>query len=128
MKCTLLKGIAGKCDWCAKELTGRRRRWCSDPCSKKFYLNHRYSDARRAAKRRDHYRCVKCGSKDTLEVNHIEPCNGKHSKFGCWHHLENLETLCHQCHVVVTNEQRADGQFRKARRKTKRPGRKRSSK
>jgi 5-methylcytosine-specific restriction endonuclease McrA len=41
-----------------------------------------------------------------LEVNHIVPRNGGGYGKGCHHHLSNLETLCHPCHVAVTNEQR----------------------
>lgn len=46
-------------------------------------------------------------SRFKLEVNHIEPRNGKGYRPGCHHHLDNLETLCHPCHVAITNEQRA---------------------
>lgn len=109
-----------KCDWCGSALVGRRRRWCSDPCSRKWYTNHIYSWARKSAKRRDRWRCVKCGSKNKLEVNHIKPCLGKHGKKGCWHHIDNLETLCHECHVQVTNEQRASGKFKRTSKKRKR--------
>lgn len=42
------------------------------------------------------------------EVNHIEPRNGKGYLSGCWNHLSNLETLCHGCHVEVTNQQRVE--------------------
>jgi 5-methylcytosine-specific restriction endonuclease McrA len=42
-----------------------------------------------------------------LEVNHIVPCEGKHSITGCWHHLDGLETLCRPCHLVAGREQRA---------------------
>ena len=41
-----------------------------------------------------------------LEVNHIVPRKGAGYSFGCWNHLDNLETLCHACHVKVTNAQR----------------------
>jgi 5-methylcytosine-specific restriction endonuclease McrA len=42
-----------------------------------------------------------------LEVNHIVPRVGKGYGRGCHNHLDNLETLCHRCHVKVTNVQRA---------------------
>lgn len=42
----------------------------------------------------------------SLEVNHIAPRRGKGYGSGCWNHLDNLETLCHQCHVDVTTAQR----------------------
>lgn len=41
-----------------------------------------------------------------LEVNHIDPRNGRGYGTGCWNHLTNLETLCHKCHVAVTRRQR----------------------
>lgn len=40
-----------------------------------------------------------------LEVNHIEPRNGRGYDWGCAHHTENLETLCHSCHVAETRRQ-----------------------
>lgn len=100
-----------RCDWCGKALRGRRRRWCSDPCSRAWWNNHVYRSARKCAKRRDHYKCVLCGSKYKLEVNHIKPCLGKHAKKGCWHHIDNLQTLCHDCHVEVTRQQRLEGKL-----------------
>jgi hypothetical protein len=44
-----------------------------------------------------------------LEVNHIEPRRGAGYGSGCHHHLSNLETLCHDCHVAVTGAQRRHG-------------------
>lgn len=43
-----------------------------------------------------------------LEVNHIEPRVGRGYNAGCHHHLANLETLCHGCHVAETTRQGAD--------------------
>jgi 5-methylcytosine-specific restriction endonuclease McrA len=78
--------------------------------------------ARRAAKRRDRYRCTRCGHKppprshpkykrlrktDRLEVNHIRQARGAHRALSCLHHLENLETLCLACHQAETRRQRA---------------------
>jgi 5-methylcytosine-specific restriction endonuclease McrA len=87
--------------------------------------------ARRAAKRRDKYSCVRCGHRpatrparkayatvaayraalasyrtgrktDRLEVNHIVPALGRHTVLSCIHHLDNLETLCVACHKAFT--------------------------
>lgn len=110
------RNVAGKCDACGKELTGRQQRWCSFECSRVQVSNHDWNAARKAAKRRDGHRCVKCGKGDdvdhllrsTLEVNHIEPRVGRGYGWGCWNHLDNLETLCHDCHVLVTKAQAAE--------------------
>lgn len=40
-----------------------------------------------------------------LEVNHKVPILGRHGQFGCHHHLDGLETLCHACHVAETARQ-----------------------
>lgn len=106
--CTLLpfQELAGQCDLCGTRLGGRRTRWCSRRCSDEFTRNHRWTQARSAAVRRDKRRCVSCGCTDLLEVNHIVPRVGRGYGWGCHHHQSNLETLCHWCHVLVTNAQR----------------------
>lgn len=43
--------------------------------------------------KRDHYQCVKCGSTQRLEVDHII-----NVARGGTHNLDNLQTLCHHCH------------------------------
>jgi hypothetical protein len=112
-------------------LPPRRRTWCSERCATAFWTNHWWTLARRAAKRRDKYRCRTCGvaapkrpaqtafatstkyraamrawraAKKTgrMEVNHRIPCRGKHGTVSCDHHLDNLETLCIACHRVLT--------------------------
>lgn len=40
-----------------------------------------------------------------LEVNHLVPILGRHGEFGCHHHLDGLETLCHTCHLQETARQ-----------------------
>lgn len=48
----------------------------------------------------------------TLEANHIDPRRGGERGFGCWNHLDGLETLCKRCHGIVTGLQvkrRRDG-------------------
>jgi hypothetical protein len=131
--CSLAPPLADDaCAWCAAPLPQRRRRWCSDRCNDAFWANHWWSVARRSAKRRDRYRCRRCGARQPkrpaqsahrtraaylaamrawrkakltsrLEVNHIEPCRGKHRSLDCAHHLDNLETLCLPCHKQHTS-------------------------
>lgn len=125
----------GVCDHCGRKLTGRQSRWCSPECAKVFQVNHYWQMARPAAITRDGNRCVKCGwapgdihaivlpsgqlclwsyaalsrgrpEENWLEVNHIVPLVGRGYTSGCVHHLDNLETLCHRCHVAVTKRQR----------------------
>lgn len=97
-RCALAKPAGGGCSWCAKPLPKGRRMWCGGRCSTAFWKNHWWSRARRAAKRRDKYQCVRCGGGRPLEVNHKEPCLGTHGDISCAHHLANLETLCVPCH------------------------------
>ena len=108
---------AGVCDACGKALTGRQQRWCSVDCSRVEAPHHDWNAARRAAKHRDGHKCVQCGAPDgldprtyrsTLEVNHIVPRVGKGYGWGCWNHLDNLETLCKPCHLVKTKAQAAE--------------------
>ena len=55
-----------------------------------------YSLLHRSVLERDGWRCQTCGSREGLEVHHIEP----RSQLG--HDTEeNLITLCHNCHREV---------------------------
>lgn len=40
------------------------------------------------------------------EVNHITPVDGRRESTSCKHHADNLELLCHQCHVEFTSADR----------------------
>jgi hypothetical protein len=86
--------------------------------------NHNWGTARTAALRRDQYKCVVCGKnnhcpeakewqlehgRSYLEINHIKPVNGNRKSFSCQNHLDNLETLCHDCHTAITRQQRELG-------------------
>jgi hypothetical protein len=68
-----------------------------------------WSVAREAAKKRDNWTCVRpdCGRRRMagLEVNHVVPILGRHAEVGCHHHLDGLETLCHDHHLITTAEQ-----------------------
>lgn len=64
--------------------------------------NRRWPALRLAAKRRDDYRCVKCGARGRLEVDHIEPVRLRPDLAFS---LENLQSLCPSCHARKTNEE-----------------------
>jgi 5-methylcytosine-specific restriction endonuclease McrA len=116
--------IAGACRACGKTLKGRRKQWCGQSCSRSWRTNHMWTYARRAARRRDKYRCTKCGARGLspaekkrgdvegrvhLEVNHLRPLAGaKRAVASCANHLDNLETLCETCHKPITAKQAAD--------------------
>ena len=102
----------------------KNRAWCSSKCEREVIKDHVWGEARHAVKVRDEFKCVICGQDDKnetarlyqrrygksiLEVNHILPVNGKRLTVSCANHQDNLETLCHPCHVDVTKQQRAAG-------------------
>lgn len=125
---------AGLCRACGDKV-GARRTWCGPECRVMYERNHYWQVARIAAIKRDNNECTRCGFRpdhwdiwvrtgqlvfwtranllkkpptNWLEVNHITPRLGQGYGTGCWHHLVGLETLCHTCHVKVTNRQRID--------------------
>jgi Zn ribbon nucleic-acid-binding protein len=117
VECSLSKwdGDPANCRWCGEALPRnndgslhKTRRYCNQGCSNGWYRNHVWTGARHAAIERDG-KCLKCGAQGPLEVNHKVQVFGRHSASGCHHHLDILETLCHSCHLEVTNEQRRGG-------------------
>jgi len=101
----------GHCGHCAKKLKGRQKRWCSKTCRWDANANHWFSKAKKRLKSaRALYECEECHELTrTIEVNHIVPCKGAHSKWSCSHHIDNLELLCKPCHKLKTDEQRKKG-------------------
>ena len=97
--------LKGYCIVCGNDLPGRHRTYCSPNCEKIFVLNHFWAEAKYAAKIRDGWKCVKCGSTENLEVNHIQPVVGKGYGRSCRNHQENIEVLCRKCHAKVTRHQ-----------------------
>jgi hypothetical protein len=105
---------------CRAPLEGRRTAYCSDKHANEFQRNHVWADARRYARRRAKWACERCGFKPNeikkdperrliytrhelrLEVNHIQPLGGRYRGVTCLNHQENLEVLCHRCHVRAT--------------------------
>ncbi len=66
------------------------------------YRDRRWPALRLAAKRRDGWKCVICGARYRLEVDHIKPvrCHPE-SAFS----LDNLQTLCGRCHGAKTRRE-----------------------
>ncbi len=101
----------GRCANCDKTLTGNQLYYCSEDSKTEFYSNHptsvKWNDIRSKAIERDNYKCVKCG-KPAEEVEHIKEIWENGPEFD----LDNLQSLCHECHVLKTNENRRkrDGQ------------------
>ena len=94
-----------ECANCGKQLTGNQIYYCSDDCKAEFYANHptsvRWNDLRAKALERDRNLCVKCG-RPAEEVDHIKEIWEGGPEFD----LDNLQSLCHECHVLKTNESR----------------------
>ncbi|WP_299907673.1 HNH endonuclease signature motif containing protein [uncultured Paracoccus sp.] len=63
-----------------------------------IYRTPQWKAVRLLAKRRDGWRCVTCGAKGRIEVDHIAPLrNG-----GAPYDLDNLQCLCPACHARKT--------------------------
>ena len=74
----------------------------SGPNKTRDFNDPKYKACRRAAKSRDKFKCVLCGSKRRLQVHHIKR----------WadypelrYELSNLVTLCYQCHKKMWNKE-----------------------
>lgn len=63
------------------------------------YRDARWAVVRLEAKRRDGWKCVKCGSRYRLEVDHIRPVRDCPDLAFT---LTNLQTLCGPCHGKKT--------------------------
>ncbi len=113
------------CRNCGDAPTGRFTYYCGAECREVFERDHFWGTARWTAiewasvcligrpKNQARPICACCGRGHfgEGEVNHIVPVNGDRGFFSCSNHQENLEVLCHQCHVMATREQRRRGMF-----------------
>ncbi len=63
------------------------------------YRSQRWAAVRLQAKRRDGFRCVKCGASGRLEVDHIKSVR-KNPELSF--DLSNLQSLCSGCHARKT--------------------------
>lgn len=67
-----------------------------------IYRTQRWKAVRLQAKRRDDWRCIQCGSRVGLEVDHIRPLRDYPA--GAYE-LANLQTLCGRCHGKKTRRE-----------------------
>ncbi len=91
----------GICPSCMKNPVRTNLRTCSPKCNDYFYKHlckvFDWNAIRSKVLKRDNYKCVKCGSTDSLEIDHIEPVS-----LGGSDELDNLQTLCRQHHSEKT--------------------------
>lgn len=83
--------------------TGMAQAW-----SKTFYDSAQWKATRRAALVRDRYTCQLCGAR-AEEVHHITeltPLNIKDVNITL--NLDNLQSLCHECHTRITKGEVGD--------------------
>lgn len=59
----------------------------------------RWQAVRKLAKDRDGWKCVECGARGRLEVDHIKPVR-THPELS--YELTNLQSLCRKCHSRKT--------------------------
>jgi hypothetical protein len=86
---------------------------CIDPDKRKAYARE-WIKARRDAWIAQNGPCIKCGSSDKLEVDHINPSEKVYAVGGIWSacaekreaELIKCQVLCHSCHVEKTHEYR----------------------
>lgn len=70
-----------------------------DAYSRSVIRSQRWKALRLEAKRRDGWKCVKCGARGRLEVDHILPVRtNRELAF----EITNLQTLCVSCHSRKT--------------------------
>lgn len=103
---------AGKCPPCGlpKSKWKRRKDWrcCSTACTQE-YIKTAYKSwpvIRDQALKRDNYTCVRCwcnGSDIKLEGDHIVPVALGGDEFD----VDNVQTLCFECHKEKTKEDMA---------------------
>ena len=62
----------------------------------------RWPAIRLAAKRRDGWKCVRCGAVGRLEVDHVKPVR-THPELSF--ELSNTQTLCPSCHTKKTRQE-----------------------
>jgi 5-methylcytosine-specific restriction endonuclease McrA len=80
----------------------------NDKPSRAVTRTRRWAALRMQALRRDGWRCVRCGARGRLEVDHVQPVANRPDL--SWD-VENLQTLCNVCHAYKTQAERGATQL-----------------
>lgn len=91
------------CLWCGKPLPKRRRKYCSDHCSFKYWQKYLapllWLNARALALERAEYKCEECDRRGNLEVHHIVKLEIDEPRLRSKkNEQDNLRVLCRPCH------------------------------
>jgi len=99
------------CVWCGGELSGRRRKWCSQECVDEYLARRSQAGMVSYVKIRDNGICAECGiDSSTLKIpgrrkswdaHHVIPLfeGGRHEP-------DNVITLCYHCHKKAHSKQK----------------------
>ena len=68
---------------------------------RRVYRTKQWKLTRLRVLRRDGYACVLCGRRAGLEVDHKNPI----AKGGDWFDVQNLRTVCRNCHIALSSEE-----------------------
>lgn len=90
-----------KCEICNRHRQKQYDTTTRDKSQKRVYNSKRWKIARNKALIRDSLQCVKCSSREHLEVDHIEELKDNGAKYD----LANLQTLCRRCHAIKTQRE-----------------------
>ena len=70
--------------------------------AKAFYKSKAWQQVRREALRRDHYTCCRCSAR-AEEVHHVKELTPENiGDINISLNINNLESLCHDCHTKET--------------------------
>ena len=98
------------CRECGAELSGRRTRFCSKAHAKLFWAKRDWRGVRPLVFKRDNWTCQLCGErfwpewKGRIEGDHIVEIADGGDEFD----MENIQTLCVECHKAKTKEGRRE--------------------
>lgn len=88
----------GECLWCQSPIA-KHRSFCNHQCASSLRIRlGDFCAIRAALKQRDNEVCCSCGIKSKWQADHILPV----SECGGLCGLENLQTLCIECHASKT--------------------------
>jgi len=99
----------GRCHWCGKELTGRKRAYCCDSHRNNYYSFFSWKRIREEVYDLAEGRCLDCNKEtafckqfggrldDLAEIDHIKTI----AEGGNFWDLNNLQLFCHKCHVNI---------------------------